>query len=49
MGKTWAEKLDGAKDGKEFGNILMAMCAKVEEELEQDDPDLAVSEVDDDA
>jgi hypothetical protein len=47
MGETWAEMLDGAKDGKEFGDILMRMCAKVEEELQDDD--LAVSEVDDDA
>jgi hypothetical protein len=45
MGETWAEKLDGAKDGKEFGSILEALFKKVEEEL--DDPDLAVSEVDD--
>ena len=44
---TWAEKLDAAKDGKEFGDILMRMCAKVEEELRDDD--LQVSEVDDDA
>ena len=47
MGRTWAEKLDGAKDGNEFGDILQAMCAKVEEELHDDD--LAVSEVDDEA
>ena len=47
MSKTWAELLDGAKDGKEFGAILQAMCAKVEEELKDDD--LAVSEVDDES
>lgn len=45
MSKTWAEMLDAAKDGKEFGAVLQAMCAKVEEELGDDD--LAVSEVDD--
>jgi hypothetical protein len=47
MARTWAEMLDGAKDGKEFGAILEAMCAKVEEELKDDD--LAVSEVDDES
>ena len=47
MGKTWAQLLDRAKDGREFGAILQAMCAQVEEELH--DGDLAVSEVDDEA
>ena len=45
--KTLPEMLDAAKDGKEFGAILLRMCARVEEELKDDD--LAVSEVDDES
>lgn len=37
--KSWAEQLDGAKDGKEFGDILLAMCAKVEEQVSGVDDD----------
>lgn len=45
MSKTWAEMLDAAKDGQEFGAVLQAMCARAEGELRDDD--LALSEVDD--
>jgi hypothetical protein len=34
--------LDEAKDGREFGAILLRMCARVEAEL--DDEDLAVDD-----
>jgi hypothetical protein len=43
--KTLPEMLDAAKNGQEFGDILLRMCARVEVELEDDD--LRVSEVDD--
>jgi hypothetical protein len=35
--KTLPEMLDAAKSGKEFGDILMRMCARVEAELDDDD------------
>jgi hypothetical protein len=35
--KTLPEMLDAAKDGQEFGAILLRMCARVEEELDDDD------------
>jgi len=40
--KTLPEMLDAAKSGKEFGAILLRMCARVEVEL--DDDDLAVDD-----
>ena len=40
--KTLPEMLDAAKDGKDFGAILLRMCARVEAEL--DDDDLAVDD-----
>jgi hypothetical protein len=35
--KTIPEMLDAAKNGQEFGDILMRMCARVEAELRDDD------------
>ena len=35
--KTLPEMLDAAKNGQEFGAILLRMCARVEAELGDDD------------